>query len=349
MPRKPRIDKIGFYYIINRGVAKSTVYHDDEDYDRFLHIMQEASDEYGFEVYAYALMGNHYHLLLKTQDTNLSTILQKINSRYSIYFNNKYKRVGPLWQGRFKSWYVYDEIYLQTLVRYVEFNPIKANMTQQIGEYKWAMSSRNNDDFSMLNYELIDKCDFHNVLEEEEQTKLDRFFASKIELQEDAVIQKKKLPLQSYFTDAVSKEMAINQALKDGFSQKELGEFMGLSHVAISKMMKIYKQKVQLFNKLRDKGIFWSYSKDIAYADMKETIFIEHLLKYGDFDDIKLGFELFGKRVIKQVWMERLKSDKSFIKINLLIARVFLGMDVESDYFKEAKNERLEKLRMLAS
>jgi hypothetical protein len=109
------------------------------------------------------------------------------------------------------------------------------------------------------------------------------------------------------------------------------------------------KQKVLLFNKLRDKGIFWSYSKDISYDKAGDDLFIEYLLKYGDFEDISLGFKLFGKRVMKRVWEERLKSDKRFIRLNLLIARVFLGMDVESSYFKKVKNARLEKLKLLTS
>ncbi len=57
--------------------------------------------------------------------------------------------------------------------------------------------------------------------------------------------------------------------------------------------------KVKLFNKLRDKGIFWSYSKYICYEKAGESLTVEYLLKYGDFDDIRLGFELFGKRVMK--------------------------------------------------
>jgi len=77
-------------------------------------------------------MSNHYHLLIKINNENLSQIMQKVNSRYSIYFNNKYNRVGPLWQGRFKSWFVFDDNYLSTLVRYIEFNPIKANIAKKI-------------------------------------------------------------------------------------------------------------------------------------------------------------------------------------------------------------------------
>lgn len=347
MPRKPRVEKIGFYHILNRGVARSNVYACDDDYLKFLEILQEASEEYGFELYSFALMTNHYHLLVYMKKPNLSTALQKINSRYSIYFNNKYKRVGPLWQGRFKSWYVYDESYLSTLIRYIEFNPIKANMVQQIGEYRWAMSS-NNAKFSMLNFELIGSTNFEKEIDEKELEKIDKFFSAKVELKDDVFIEKEMKPLSAYF-DTMPKEQAIYSAVSDGYTQKEVGMFLRLSHVSISKSMKIYKQKVRLFNKLRDKGVFWSYKKDISYDEAGAVLFVEYLLKYGDFDDIKLGFELFGKRYMKEVWEKKLKADKSFIKTNLMLARVFFGMDVESSYFKEVKNERFEKLKLLAS
>ena len=72
-------------------------------------------------------------------------------------------------------------------------------------------------------------------------------------------------------------------------------------------------------------------------------------MKYGDFDDIVLVFKLFGKRIIKKVWNEKMKSNKQFIKLNLMLARVFFGMNVESSYFKEVKNARFEKLKLLAS
>lgn len=155
-------------------------------------------------------------------------------------------------------------------------------------------------------------------------------------------------PLNAYF-DTLSKEQAIYSAVSDGYTQKEVGMFLGVSNVTISKIVKIYKQKVRLFNKLRDKGAFWSYKKDVTYEEMGMELFVEYLLKYGDFDDIKLGVELFGKRKVKEIWEKKLKSDKSFIKTNLMLARVFFGMDVESDYFKGVKNERFEKLKLLAS
>ncbi len=355
MARKPRIEKVGFYHIINRGVARVNIYLCDEDFLKFLEILQEASQEYDFEIYSFALMTNHYHLLIEMKKLNLSSALQKINSRYSIYFNNKYKRVGPLWQGRFKSWYVYDTTYLSTLVRYIEFNPIKANITKQIGEYKWSMSSLQVEFFSqrvqstrMLNLELIKSTSFEKGLDEKELEKINELYHSKVDMQGGNVITQELKDLNFYFAN-YAKERAIFHALRDGYTQKEIAAYLNLSHVSISKIGRIYKDKIRLFNKLKDKGIFWSYSKEIQYEDLQEDIVIEYLLKYGDFDDIKFGFELFGKRVIKKVWEVKLKSDRSFIKTNLMIARVFLDMDVESDYFKGVKNARFEKLKLLAS
>lgn len=349
MPRKPRIDRVGFYHVVNRGVARADIFLCDDDYLKFLEIIDEASEEYGFEVYSYALMANHYHVLVCMQDAKLSSALQKINSRYSSYFNRKHKRVGPLWQGRFKSWYVYDENYLTTLVRYIEFNPVKANITKKIGEYKWAMSSKSvAQNGSMVNFELIDSTDFDKELDENELKKVDELYRAKLELKDAKIGKKELISLDKYFANDL-KEQAIYNAVIDGYTQKEVGEFLGVSNVAISKMVKIYKQKIKLFNKLRDKGLFWSYKKDMAYDEAGAELCLEYLLKYGDFDDIKLGFELFGKRHMRKVWDSKLKSDKSFIKTNLMLARLFFGMDVESDYFKEVKNERLEKLKMLAS
>ncbi len=107
--------------------------------------------------------------------------------------------------------------------------------------------------------------------------------------------------------------------------------------------------KEQLFNKLKNKGIFWSYSKDLTYEKAGDKLFLEYLLKYGDFDDLVVAFKLYPKEEIKLIWEERLKDDKRFIKLNLMLARLFFGMDVESNYFKEIKSARFEKLKMFTS
>ena len=129
----------------------------------------------------------------------------------------------------------------------------------------------------------------------------------------------------------------------------DIAKYLGVTKAAVSKIYTNYKQKIKLFEQLRDKGIFWSYSQNMSYEECGEKLLIEYVLKYADFDDIKLCLMLFGKRKVKTIWEEKLKSDRSFIKINLMLARVFFGMDVEAEYFKEVKNARFEKLKLLAS
>jgi len=130
MPRKPRIEYPGYHHLINRGVARGNIFLKETDFLKFLEILANTTQSYNFEVHALCLMTNHYHLLLKTNSENLSLLARQINSKYAQYFNKEYKRVGPSWQGRFKSWFVHDEHYLGTLARYIEQNPIKANMTK---------------------------------------------------------------------------------------------------------------------------------------------------------------------------------------------------------------------------
>ncbi len=108
-------------------------------------------------------------------------------------------------------------------------------------------------------------------------------------------------------------------------------------------------KKIALFDRLKKKGIFWSYSKNLTLSDMGDEVFIEHLLKYGDFDDIVELFRLYSKDSIFAIWTKALKDDLRFKKLNLFLARLFFDMDVESDYFQGGISERENKFRLLAS
>jgi len=348
MPRKRRIEKIGFYHILNRGVEKRNIYLEDEDYLKFLEIIDDSALTYDFSIYSFCLMSNHYHLLIQTKQENLSLLMRQINSRYSIYFNNKYKRVGPLFQGRFKSWFVYDSIYLKALIKYIEFNPLKANIADKVGLYKWSMSSYAYT-LKCANYELMQSTNFNEGISSRELDNIAKVYDAKFDIKNNSIQIKNLQNLKEYFTTSENREFAIAHAIEDGHTQSSIAIYLKLSNVSISNIYKTYKERVRLFTKLRDKGIFWSYSKDIIYCQSTKALFIEYLLKYGDFDDIKLGFKLFGKRVLFNIWNKKLKSDKGLIRLNLMLARVFFNMDVESSYFKEMKNERFEKFKLLAS
>ena len=138
MPRKPRIEIAGYYHIINRGVEQRVVFKVPDDYEYFEELMCFYMKSYGITLHNYCLMSNHYHLLIETSQENLSKFMRQLNMNYAIYFNKKYKRVGHLWQGRFKSWYVTDEAYLYTLMLYIEQNPLKANMVKNLEAYPYS-------------------------------------------------------------------------------------------------------------------------------------------------------------------------------------------------------------------
>ena len=117
----------------------------------------------------------------------------------------------------------------------------------------------------------------------------------------------------------------------------------------VEEKAKMDKARAELFEKLQDMGVFWSYSKEMNYDRAGPELLIEYLLKYGDFDDIGRGFELFGKKKMKKVWLARVAGSGPFLKLNVMLARVFFDMDVDRDYFEKMKNARFEKLTSLTS
>ena len=137
MPRKERITDAGFHHIINRGVERRNIFLEADDYDKFMTILKGVFKQYKIILHVYCLMTNHYHLLIETTEKNISDAMKRLNSLYSIYFNKKYNRSGHLWQGRFTSYYLYDDVHFWYVAKYCERNPIKANMVKQIDHYKY--------------------------------------------------------------------------------------------------------------------------------------------------------------------------------------------------------------------
>lgn len=149
MPRKAREKSdFGFYHVIIRGVNRQQIFECDTDYRKFVRILKKQTlsrlDLKGnylephCAIYAYCLMGNHVHLLVKELDEKIGNTIKRISSAYVYYFNHKYKRVGHLFQERFKSQPVNDWDYFLTLVRYIHQNPVKAHIVKDLKEYQWS-------------------------------------------------------------------------------------------------------------------------------------------------------------------------------------------------------------------
>lgn len=126
------------YHITSRGNDRKKIFISEQDYQKFLEYLKAAKNKFGFYLYAYCLMGNHYHLFLEINQPNLSRIMQYINTSYSAYYNVKRRRSGHLFQGRFKSILVEADSYFLELTRYIHLNPVRAKIVDSPEKYRWS-------------------------------------------------------------------------------------------------------------------------------------------------------------------------------------------------------------------
>jgi putative transposase len=139
MARQLRIEFPGaFYHVIQRGIERKNIYASDKDKDRFLFYLNAAHTSYRAVFHSYVLMDNHYHLILETPDAPLSKIMHYIDAAYAAYFNTKYKRAGPLYQGRFKALLVEQDEYLHSLSCYIHLNPVRSGIVKSPEEYTYS-------------------------------------------------------------------------------------------------------------------------------------------------------------------------------------------------------------------
>lgn len=139
MPRTYRIQYPGAtYHIYARGNEKQDIYKDDYDRRKFIDILAGVKSKIEFDIFAYALMPNHYHILMSAQGKELSKIMHIINTKYAVYFNWKYKRVGHLFQDRYGSIVVGDEGYFLKLTKYMHLNPLGNVSNNNLASYPWS-------------------------------------------------------------------------------------------------------------------------------------------------------------------------------------------------------------------
>lgn len=139
MPRVQRKKgEFSTYHIIQRGNERNNIFLRDEDKLKFLDIITRASKKYNFLVYCYCLMDNHVHLLIYDNGNDISKIMKSISISYVAYFNRFYKRVGHLFQDRFRSEIIDEDPYLLEVSRYIHNNPVKAGIVEKPEEYKWS-------------------------------------------------------------------------------------------------------------------------------------------------------------------------------------------------------------------
>lgn len=137
----------GIYHVMIRGINKQQIFFDKDDYYCMQRALADAPTVVGPDgsvvsrddctIYAYAILPNHMHLLIREGERNISNIMRKIEDKYVIFYNKKYERIGPLFQGRFRSEPVNNIYYFNVLLRYIHLNPVKAMLCKDPADYEF--------------------------------------------------------------------------------------------------------------------------------------------------------------------------------------------------------------------
>lgn len=140
MPRKSRIDLPSYpQHVIQRGNNKQTCFHQTADFKAYAYWLRQYSVQFDVSVHAWVFMSNHVHILCTPNKSNaISAMMQSLGRQYVRYFNDKYKRTGTLWEGRYKACIVESDAYLIQLYKYIELNPVRAKMVKEAEDYVWS-------------------------------------------------------------------------------------------------------------------------------------------------------------------------------------------------------------------
>lgn len=139
MARPLRIEFPGaVYHVTSRGDRRDAIFEDDTDRQALLGIVAQTMERFDACVLAYCLMDNHYHFVIQTRRGNLSQLMRQLNGVYTQFYNRRHRKVGHLFQGRFKGILVDKNAYLLEVCRYVELNPVRARIIRDPGKWAWS-------------------------------------------------------------------------------------------------------------------------------------------------------------------------------------------------------------------
>jgi REP element-mobilizing transposase RayT len=245
MPRKERIIEPGIYHIINRGVERRDIFYDDTDYIFFLELLYALNQDYNIIIHTYCLMTNHYHLLLETKQNNLSKAIQYLNDKYAKYFNKKYKRVGHLWQGRYKSYSLYDDAHFWIVAKYIERNPIKANIVKHVSSYKYqSFFEWNNrskyykllNDSKIFDMTLLEYAEY--ISTDMQIDAIDIVYKSPKLIIKDGKYKVLSKRLETFFEydKDINRNDNIRKAYNYGYTKSDIAKFLNLNPSTISRI-----------------------------------------------------------------------------------------------------------------
>lgn len=275
MGRKPRVEYAGaIYHVIQRGNNREYIFDLDEDKLFLLREVEKRKVNTGFLLYGYVVMGNHYHLVLQTGEYPLSKVMHFINGSYGRYYNLSRGRTGHVFEGRYKAIPVQDERYLLAVLRYVHRNPVVAGICRRVAGYRWSSDHfyrKNLKQFvdidlllDMLSNDrkkaITQYIDFMEQEDALDYEKLDALGDDTFTLQnrppKEKPIRKnleqilKETGISPLEFDLIKKGSRkrnlipykaayVREAIKYQYTLKEIGANIGISSVAVAKLMSV--------------------------------------------------------------------------------------------------------------
>jgi putative transposase len=241
----------GIYHITQRAPGRELLFVEGKDYVYMLSLMKEVSKEFKWEIFSFALMPNHLHILLRISEANLSEGMKKLYERYAKYFNKKYERKGPVFVRPYRAALCLDDTYLISISIYIHLNPFKANLCKKLDGYKW----------SSLNLYLSDKkdsfidCEFILRILDANDIEKARAVYFKLLSQAGSVDLKNIMEYPSYiekFKDIVKKIlMRLHIAVRSHIPEKEIERFSQKKYIREKEEMLARKY---LIEQLRARG-----------------------------------------------------------------------------------------------
>jgi len=188
MPRQARIDYPGaFHHVIVRGIQEKYIFKEEYDkkelYTRLKNILEKSN----LQIYAWSIMSNHFHLAIQTGKTSLSEFMRQLLTGYAINYNKRHKRLGYIFQNRYKSIVCDKEEYLLSLIRYIHLNPVKAKVInfEQLKTYQWTGHNELMDGKEKGLNERDEVLGFFGMTEEKAKLEYEKFVKEGLSLKED--------------------------------------------------------------------------------------------------------------------------------------------------------------------
>lgn len=252
MPRKPRRESgTGIYHVVSRGLDKESIFRTKEEKDRMWKNIWENVKKYRIKIYAYCIMSNHLHLLVKVDLKNLSLFMAKILAAYAQYYNYKHNRIGYVFQERFRSQCIESEAYFWNCIRYIHLNPVKAKMCKNPANYPYSslteyMDVKEKKLLDSESYELL-RSRFYSRREFEKfhRSSCGDFF---IDIQEEEFQERKAIAEEILGRMETELELSAGEILDyvkaRNLFEKEMKKTFGISKKKVQQIRNIIKMEL---------------------------------------------------------------------------------------------------------